>query len=548
MYVEGMFVLPSENVSSRSLMNSKAFHILRFKLILSMVLSLISVFSASCLMLSNKASAQGDGYAVTRQAAGVRPFLALIAGNYAGSVKSATFTILPQPGSYTRPIKATYSAAYLQSTGNLSANTIYIPIFGLYDNARNTVDLYINFNDGNSIHAQVGVLTNKYIDPCSSVNTLYNNVQNRTSTSDLPYDYYLLKDFCSTNSPVIFDTDGRIRWVGTAGIGARASIFNNNSIYITNGNAGINRIAIETGAVTSLADFGPNGVTSTTAHNIDYGRNGTMIVETDNGSLNLESNALEFDVHGKVLNQWDLGSILSNTITAAGGQASGFVAPGKDWFHMNATAYNPIDNTLVVSSRENGVFDVDYDTPANGTGKQLHWVLGDVTKNWYRYFSQYSLSLGSAANNSGAAPIGQHSVSIDTSGNLLVLTDGLGSSFQNPPGISRSLSFANSYALDVAGKKATPEYNFTPQPSLYSSICGSAYDFKTAHLIDFANGIPAADKPTLVDIFGLGPATGNANKLVFHTQFQNVDNAGNATPCASGWNAVPLDLSNMIFN
>ena len=50
---------------------------------------------------------------------------------------------------------------------------------------------------------------------------------------------------------------------------------------------------------------------------------------------------------------------------AGGDDPSGFVYPvGTDWFHNNATTYNKADNTLIVSSRENFVIAVDYDTPA----------------------------------------------------------------------------------------------------------------------------------------------------------------------------------------
>ena len=497
------------------------------------------------------AEAHAGGFAVTGQSAGPTPFLAAIDGNYGGTLKTASFSLLPQPGSYTRPIKATYSAIYLKNNGYLQASTIQIPVFGLYDNATNTVSLTLIFTDGTTVVAQVGVSTPKYTDPCATINNVV-NYQYRTATSDLPFDYMLLKDDCSINSPAILDTDGRIRWVGTAGVATLSSILNANAIFASDGKTGINRIALESGKYTKLVDFKDTyNVTSTAPHNIDYGRNGSMIVEV-NTTGQLEANAIEFDVNGKVLNQWDMVQIVDQAITNAGADPTNFVYPTVDWFHMNSTAYSAKDNTLIVSSRENGIFDVDYDAPANGAVRQLHWIIGDNTKYWYtgNFLTSYAITLGSASNNSGAAPIGQHAVSIDSFGNLLYMNDGLDSQLpeyqQRGPGINRNLSFAGSLQLNTSTKMATPEYNQGPQPTIYSPICGSVYDFKSAHLVDFAtdgmNFDPKAPNYGTAEIMGFGPSTGNSGKYVFFLGFSNPGD------CGAAWNAVPLDLSNVVFN
>ena len=62
---------------------------------------------------------------------------------------------------------------------------------------------------------------------------------------------------------------------------------------------------------------------------------------------------------------------------AGGDDPSGFVFDSVlgDWFHNNCTAYRAEDNTLLVSSRENFVIALDYDSDA------IKWILGDSTKH-----------------------------------------------------------------------------------------------------------------------------------------------------------------------
>ncbi len=303
-----------------------------------------------------------------------------------------------------------------------------------------------------------------------------------------------------------------------------------------------------------------------------------MIVEVDTGNEYL-SNALKFDPNGNVLKLWDMSTIVSNAIKRLGRDPSAFVPPststGQDWFHMNATAYWSYNNHdyLLVSSRESGVFAVTYDVPSASSvdplcpstpGLQVQnlcWVLGDTTKNWYNYLSAYSLSLGPDTINSTYAPIGQHGISINSVGNLLLMNDGLQSlyqPYQGSPGINRNYSFVNTFQLNpgqAAGPRAVPEASYFPYPAIYSGICGSVYDFKGAHLVDFANvgqfNAPIGSQPTTAVLQVLGPYNGSSSKFVVNIVYQNPSNPlGNPpyTACVAGWNAVPIDLSHVLLN
>ena len=509
-------------------------------------------------------------------------FLAFVSGDFTGDVQAVYFTILPLSGSNTRPIHAAYSASYLTRTNRLSTNGVLsIPIFGLYAGVTNSVDLAVQFTDGSVTSTNVQLSTPSYTDPCSAVNQRVIQ-QYRTKTSDIPYDYFILKDFCSVNSPAIFDTDGNFRWVGTAGVPSFSHIMQNNFIYSSDNKSGINRTAIESGEVSlngqgtrPWADFSSYNVTNTGKHNIDPGRNGTLLVEIDtNASLEnqVESTVLEFNSSGQVANIWDFHNIIQTAIAqnypssvydafAPYDQAAPADAqhPPVDWFHINSALYNPSDNTLVVSSRESGVFAVDYDQTDINHPRKIHWILGDTRKVWYTYLSQYSLSLGSQSNNDGAAPVGQHAISIDSLGHLLLMNDGLHSIYENPAGLNRPLSFVTSYLLDLRNRLAYPSYayyngstTYNSSSSIYSDVCGSVYDFSGAHLVDYANEqiqSSGSGTSTQVDVQGVSASNNLIFRLIVPNLFFQAPSSMDPmlTGCSSGWNAVPLDLSNMVF-
>ena len=474
-------------------------------------------------LLSQEAMAAGT-VVIGAQTQGPTQFIEYVHASVSGAaLASVEFSIQPKAGSFTRPITAAATAGFLAAHGGLSGNNVVVPVFGLYAGSTNLVTLTFFFTDGSNTQTVVPIRTPGYTDPCGELDAP-KFTQNRASTSDLNFDYFLLKDYCSTNSPQIYDTDGNLRWTGTGMNGTLPAVFYNNGIYISDGNTGVERLELY-GGETKIGDYAASqGVSSTGPHNFDIGRNGILLdVST---TAYAESAVLEIDgTTGQVLNRWDMDKIIGAAMTAGGDNPGQFVAATPaDWFHMNATTYNPSDNTLIVSSREDFVIAVDYDTPADGV-KKIHWILGDTNKKWYQFPSLRKFALQASAGT--LVPIGQHAVSIDSHGNLLLFNDGLGSDFQVPAGISRTYSEVDSYAINTAAMTATEVFSYDRSPSLYASFCSSAYEAAPGnYLVDYAT----ANNDTLVDIQGLG----NMNKVVFDLQFPE------NSSCSSGWNAVPL--------
>ena len=246
----------------------------------------------------------------------------------------------------------------------MSGGNYVVPVFGLYAGFANTVAVTFNFTDGTQVSGTVSVTTPTYSDPCGILGQA-KFTQYRTSTADLRFDYFLLKNYCSPDTPVVVDTDGNVRWSSTANAATQASTFYKGVVYQSDNITGLDRVDLD-GTVTKIGDYATSWNVTGFHHNIDKGRDGLIVdvnTNTETESVNLEVNPST----GAVLTEFDLGRIISAAMVAGGDNPSQFVEPvGTDWFHNNSVAYNPADNTLIVSSRENFVIAVDYDVPASG--------------------------------------------------------------------------------------------------------------------------------------------------------------------------------------
>ena len=234
-----------------------------------------------------------------------------------------------------------------------------------------------------------------------------------------------------TFSPVILDSDGALRWVSPFSANSAlfaASTFFDNAVYVTH-KSQLFRIELD-GTVLVVADYSSIGVVHF-HHNIDTGKTG-LLLEPDTTSY-FESTIMEVDsIDGHVLKTFNMANIISAAMIAGGDDPSQFVFPTPtDWFHNNGAAYNRADDSLIVSSRENFVICVDYNTSA------IKWILGDPTKKWHQFASLRKFAIGVAPGS--LPPIGQHSPSITFDQGIMVFDNGQMSQFQNPPGDQREL-------------------------------------------------------------------------------------------------------------
>ncbi len=448
---------------------------------------------------------------------GPTPFISFVhttVSDVAG-FNSVQFQIRPKRGSATRPIKVRYARSYLEARGYFDPQNgkLTVPVFGLYAGRSNGVVITMSFNDQirHRRRFAVAITTPPYDGGTYSNPTV---IQPRLPGTALSYDFILLKGYAQNNTPIIIDSDAEVRWVGTAGVGASNCMLFDNAFYLTSGTS-LLRTEFD-GVTTPVADYSSIGVTGF-HHNIDPGREG-MILDVDTVDQ-IESVNLEVDAAGNVLRIWNLADIISAAMVAGGDDPSLFVFPAPtDWFHNNTCTYRSSDDSLIVSSRENFVIALDYDSG------NIKWILGDPTKHWYEFPSlrQFSLTLAQGT----LPPIGEHALSM--SGDQLLLFDnGTGSNFQQPPGKTRDYSAPRKYQIDLGAFEATETWHYYPDPSVYSPFCSSVYeDAPDNYLIDYTLGGPFV----YTGIVGLD-ALGN---VAFNYQYDELNF------CGTAWNAIQI--------
>jgi arylsulfate sulfotransferase len=438
------------------------------------------------------------------------------------------FTIAPKPGSVTRAVSVRYPGAYLKERGylDLTTGTITVPVFCLYADYMNHVELVCGFVDGTTQINNLSIATRKY---GGGYDAIYNHpaiVQARTADTTLSYDYILLKTFADPQSPKIIDTDGEVRWVGTAGTASGEVIFYDRSFFEVGADqTSIIRQELD-GTFSRVANYAALGVTAF-SHNFDYGKTG--IITDVNTADYFESEEMEIDTSGKVLHTWNFADIITKAMIAGGDDPTQFVAAAgslKDWFHNNSAAYRPSDDTLVVSSRENFVLGLDYETG------NIKWILGDPTKQWHEFASlrKYALNVTPGTH----YPIGQHAVSFYHD-DLLLMDNGFFSSDHKPAGVNRTYSAPRKYSIVNASGTAGEIWNYTPSPSIITHIAGSVYEDRPGnYLLDYA----CAGPDLYAELIGLN----NAGDRVFDYRFTE------EYTLATAWNAVVLHLENLVFD
>src|SRR6266516_4002887 len=484
--------------------------------------------------LAGASQADDTTITITGHTAGVTPFISklTLAVSNTTVLKSIQFRIDPKPDSVTRPLSGTYSNDYLVSRGFEQpppAPQILLPVYGLYAGYTNIVRLTYRFLDGSSKQDITTVTTATFDDQGCG----YNNptrLQPRTNSTSLSYDYIFDSSSCGDFSPVILDSDGALRWVSPLPANSAlfaASTFFANAVYMTQ-NSQLFRIELNDGSISLLADYSNIGVEHL-HHNIDRGKTG-LLIEPDTTSY-FESETLEINSSdGTVLRTFNMASIISAAMIAGGDDPSQFVCPTPtDWFHNNGVAYNRADDSLIVSSRENFLICIDYETRA------IKWILGDPTKKWYQFPSLRKFALAVAPGS--LAPIGQHAPSITFDQGLMVYDNGQKSQFQNPPGDQRDYVSPRKYTLDLVGKVATEVWNYPANQSIHSPFCSSIYeDAPYNYLIDhaFVNG--GTPLPTYAQLLGLDAA----GEKIFYYQYPTMG-------CNTAYNSIPIHLESTKF-
>jgi hypothetical protein len=484
-------------------------------------------------------AASTDTTAVANVSAGSTPYISFVDLNSIdiSTINSIEYLIHPKAGTFSKPVSVRFNTGYLTRNGYSfpGAKFVRVPIFGLYSNYSNLVDIFLKFNDGSMRQLPtVPVTTSNYSGSSSLYTTPVIHVA-RSASDNLGFSFFYMKNKIGT--PVIVDTDGDVRWLGAGSLASVSSAWYQNGFIVGQTGSTITRYELDGRIATSYLTE-PRYLNF--HHTIDLGPLG-LLGEFDQ-TLKIESTLAEFEPSGIVLKEWDIAQIISDYMSANGDDPSTFVIPGSDWFHNNAATYDPRDKSLILSSRENFLIKIDYAT------SQIVWIFGDPTKYWYTF---PSLSAKALTLTSGLYPIGQHAVSITPQGNLQIFNNGFQSINQPltaPAGDYRSYSTVSTYAINETNRTATEVSQFDYGKSILSNICSSAYtEADGSILISYA----VAAAGTATPVAAPNPFSyGNTARLVGLDSASNVsfDFEFPTNLCDTSFNANVIRLESLNFN
>jgi arylsulfate sulfotransferase len=331
-------------------------------------------------------------------------------------------------------------------------------------------------------------------------------------------------------SPIVIDTDGAIRWVGKTIDTSFSSTYDNGVFMIgVHKDDGLYNMQLD-GTTKEFRVDDPT--VAWFNHNIVKGRDAYLTGvdwTSPDGTVNVQSKIAEMTMDGHVIREWDFAQIISDYMAAHGDDPTQFVHPGLNWMHINSSTYDPSDDSLIVSSREQFVMKVDYDTGA------IKWILGDPTKWWHSFASLRAVQITLEPKN--FYPIGQHGINIEPSGALLLFNNGApsqGLPDGEPIGESRPFSTVNAYTIDPATMTGKEVFRYTHNKTLKANVCGSAWEGSTpSMIIDYAS----ADNDNHVHLVGLDAAGNIALEYVYNNQ-----------SCGTAWHTVPIPFENLTIN
>ena len=468
-------------------------------------------------------------------------------------IKSVRFTVKNKESAVSDEISAIFSSNKVDNGKNIS-----VPVFGLYENYLNLVEILLIFTDNSMSTLYINIETQPYDNP-HLINTdlVIDKPPNKNNKPS--FSFFLLQPNTgnidignngNSFSSIIMDIDGNIRWVrnpilsGLYSRVSRAAAFINNKIIHMDPNTNTGTPNLLMFDLTGDSQVIPISNTNYLLdsqlwphHDIRSGKSGIFIEANATDQIHgllIGQVLIEVNEAGQVIKEFDFGDILAKYMLANGDDPSGLNRHPVNWFHGNSTIYDSRDNSIITSSRENFVMKIGYDD------KEIKWIFGDPNKHWYVNFpSLRKLSLSTDSN----YPIGQHSLSID--GDALMLYNNGTNSFRNPEntpaGINPSKSLASKYNIDISKKSANIVWEY--DPNLYSPVCSSIFR-------DSANG------DYLINHSSVGFTLGGGQAQVTDQIFEGINENKevlfkfhvNSRPCVMSWNTKIVNLKNLEYN
>ena len=357
----------------------------------------------------------------------------------------------------------------------------YLPIYGLYADYNNKVDISYTLSDGKKITKQVEIQTDKLPDDFVLPTSV------KKDSSKLTNDLYFFTP-SSKGYTCAYDVNGDVRWY-----------LSNNAVWdntrLKNGHMMVSteRLVNSPYYMTGLYEIDLlghiyNEYSLKGGYHHDYFElpNGNLLVASDdfnNESGTVEDYIVELDrTTGNIIKTWDLKDILN----MEDGKSENWSS--YDWFHNNSVWYDDATNSITLSGRhQDAVINIDYETG------RLNWIIGDPT-NWSSEYQKYFFT-----------PVGedfewqwsQHAAMITPEGYVFIFDNGNNKSKDS----SKYVDATNSYSRGVMYKIDTDkmtieqvyEYGKERGSSFYSPYISDVDYLSKNHYIVHSGGIVYVD-------------------------------------------------------
>ena len=357
----------------------------------------------------------------------------------------------------------------------------YLPIYGLYADYNNKVDISYTLSDGKKITKQVEIQTNKLPDDFVLPTSV------KKDSSKLTNDLYFFTP-SSKGYTCAYDVNGDVRWY-----------LSNNAIWdntrLKNGHMMVSteRLVNSPYYMTGLYEIDLlghiyNEYSIKGGYHHDYFElpNGNLLVASDdfnNESGTVEDYIVELDrTTGNIVKTWDLKDVLN----MEDGKSENW--SNYDWFHNNSVWYDDATNSITLSGRhQDAVINIDYTT-----GK-LNWIIGNST-NWSSEYQKYFFT-----------PVGkdfewqwsQHAAMITPEGYVFIFDNGNNKSKDSSKYVDASNSYSRGVMYKIDTDKMTIEqvyeYGKERGSSFYSPYISDVDYLSKNHYIIHSGGIVYVD-------------------------------------------------------
>ncbi|MEQ1570241.1 MAG: aryl-sulfate sulfotransferase [Myxococcota bacterium] len=380
-----------------------------------------------------------------------------------------------------------------------------VPVLGLYPDRTQQVEVVVRDATGGVVHEQTFSVTTP---PLSEA--VHDDIEVSVADFDqMTPGFTLVSAFgrgyghgANPQRPMMFDAFGDVRWtLSFVGHPQLSGLFydvgmerlaNGNLYFGDSSTAAIYEVDM-LGRVIDTWPIDPYDF----HHNVQELANGNFLVTGSlRGADTVEDQVLEIDRTTKeILNTWDLRQSLDPTRDTWSGQL-------YDWAHVNAVQEDPVDDTIVISGRTQGVVKltrdnevvwilaphVDWDTAGDGT--DLSTKLLQPLDAAGEPITDPAVLRGQSAHPDFDWNWTQHAVQVVGGGDIAIFDNGVDRNFQGAGPYSRAVRFhVDDVAMTV---QQVWEYGESRGATMYSEIVSDVDVLPNGHVI-WSPGAVATD-------------------------------------------------------